>query len=895
MAMAERSVTEPVAPETRSILIVDDNPANLSVIVEYLAAQRFQVRVARDGEAGLQSALLSPPDLVLLDVMLPGIDGFETCRRLKADARTREIPVIFMTILTSVEDKVRGLQVGGVDYITKPFQAEEVLARVRTHLTLHTLHQQLAARNVQLGLEISDRKRAEDALQKAHDGLELRVEERTAEVRQANRMLRILSECNQAVVRALGEPALLQEICRIIVDLGGYPLVFVGYAEEDEVRSVRPVVQIGFQEGYLEALGMTWAETDGETGPAGAAIRTGTPCIVRDIPADQDFARPREGAARRGAASAIAVPLESGGRVFGALSVLTTQAGAFDPGEVSLLSELASDLAFGIVSLWERTERWRAEEETRRRLGELEAVHRISTVLRSAQELASMLPTLLDELLAVIGSDAGCIWLYDPESDELSGSVARGWLTDVSRALVRPGQGIVGSVFSTGKPQLSRELTLESVLEGAPGGWGGACVPIRTAERIVGVLLIAVRWSRVVTEDEERLLTTLAEIAGNSIHRMRLHLETDQHLQRLNALRAIDAATTGSLDLHITLDVVLDQVLGQLRADAADVLLFNDSTRALDYATGKGFRGSWPRRPIQRVGESLAGRIVLERAPVYVHGPAEAGPDWNGFGQQADEGFVAYFGVPLIAKGQVKGVLEVFHRTPLRPRPEWLGFLGTLAARAAIAIENITLFEALKRSNQELTVAYDATLEGWSRALELRDQGTEGHTRRVAELTVRLAAIMGMADAERVHARRGALLHDIGKMGIPDSILQKPGPLSAEEWEIMRRHPLYAFEMLHPIPYLRPALDIPMRHHEKWDGTGYPSGLEGERIPLAARVFAVVDVWDAVTCDRPYRKAWEKGAAVEYIRSLAGTHFDPLAVEAFLNLIAEGDAVELHG
>jgi putative nucleotidyltransferase with HDIG domain len=190
----------------------------------------------------------------------------------------------------------------------------------------------------------------------------------------------------------------------------------------------------------------------------------------------------------------------------------------------------------------------------------------------------------------------------------------------------------------------------------------------------------------------------------------------------------------------------------------------------------------------------------------------------------------------------------------------------------------------LQRSNQELALAYDATIEGWSHALDLRDQETEGHTQRVTEFTGRLARLMGASEMDLVQIRRGALLHDIGKMAIPDAILLKPGKLTDAEWAIMRRHPQIAYEVLSPIAYLRPALDIPYAHHEKWDGSGYPRGLKGEQIPLAARIFAVVDVWDGITSARPYHPAQPEAAALEYIRRSAGTHFDPRVVEVFLNM-----------
>jgi putative nucleotidyltransferase with HDIG domain len=251
----------------------------------------------------------------------------------------------------------------------------------------------------------------------------------------------------------------------------------------------------------------------------------------------------------------------------------------------------------------------------------------------------------------------------------------------------------------------------------------------------------------------------------------------------------------------------------------------------------------------------------------------------------AREAFVVYCGAPLVAKGQIKGVLEMFHRSPFELNEEMSNFIETLAGQAAIAIDNAELFDNLQRTNLELSLAYDATIEGWSHALDLRDKETEGHTLRVTEIAEQLARRMGMSDAEITHLRRGALLHDIGKMGVPDAILLKPGPLTDAEWNIMRKHPQYAFEMLSSIVYLRPALDIPYCHHERWDGSGYPRGLMGEKIPFAARIFAVVDVWDALTSDRPYRQAWTQERAMEYLQAKVEVDFDPQVVEMFLQMI----------
>ncbi|HSM23290.1 MAG TPA: HD domain-containing phosphohydrolase, partial [Anaerolineaceae bacterium] len=191
----------------------------------------------------------------------------------------------------------------------------------------------------------------------------------------------------------------------------------------------------------------------------------------------------------------------------------------------------------------------------------------------------------------------------------------------------------------------------------------------------------------------------------------------------------------------------------------------------------------------------------------------------------------------------------------------------------------------LKRLTSDLIIAYDSTLEGWSHALELREQETAGHSRRVVDLTLSVAKRFGVKGDDLVQIERGALLHDIGKMGIPDNILLKPGALTEEEWVIMRKHPVYAYDLLSKIDFLKPALDIPYSHHERWDGSGYPQGMVGKEIPLAARIFAVIDIWDALSSDRPYRPAWLRDKILTYIRDISGKQLDPEIVDVFLDFV----------
>jgi putative nucleotidyltransferase with HDIG domain len=361
--------------------------------------------------------------------------------------------------------------------------------------------------------------------------------------------------------------------------------------------------------------------------------------------------------------------------------------------------------------------------------------------------------------------------------------------------------------------------------------------------------------------------------------------QTQNRLQRLSALHDIDLVINSSLDLRVTMNILLDQVIEKLNVDAASVMLLNTKTQLLEFAAGRGFRTRKIEEYRLRLGEGISGQAAMERHLVQSLNLSELDENSAYPTLLSEEGFISYYSVPLIAKGQVKGVLDIFNRTLISPDQEWVNFLETLAGQAAIAIDNTTLLEDLHRSNIELTLAYDTTLEGWSHALDLRDKETEGHTQRVVNLTLKIAKGLGMADSELIHLRRGALLHDIGKMGIPDEILLKPGPLSNEEWVIMRRHPLMAFELLHPIIHLRPSIDIPYCHHEKWDGSGYPRGLKEEQIPLGARIFSAVDVWDALTSDRPYRKAWPAKRALDFIQEQKGIQFDPKVVDLFMILI----------
>jgi putative nucleotidyltransferase with HDIG domain len=513
------------------------------------------------------------------------------------------------------------------------------------------------------------------------------------------------------------------------------------------------------------------------------------------------------------------------------------------------------------------------------------ALATLALALRKTSGQTELQSVLLEQSLALLNANGATLALRDPLTTDVICARSVGSWSHLAGLRVSLEASASGTVLRTGKPYHTADIHWDDTLahrEFLGSTRAVAAVPLQGQSTQLGVLWVG--RDQPFTPSELELLNAIAELAGGAIHAATLQEQTEARLRRLSSLQTIDRAIVGSLDLQVTLGTVLEQVVMQLQVDAASVLLLEPHSYLLRYALGRGFRTDAVMTSFVRLGEGLVGLAALERRLIRLPVIPSTDDVFTRGPLLAVEGFVSYFAVPLIAKGQVVGVLEVFHRAPLHTNAEWIHFLEVLAGQAAVAIDNAELFVRLQRSNTELALAYDTTLEGWARALDLRDNETEGHSRRVTDLTVRLAQALGVSESDIAPIRRGALLHDIGKMGVPDAILHKPGALTEEEWTIMRRHPLAAVEMLAPVPFLQSALDIPHYHHERWDGSGYPHGLRGTHIPFAARLFAVVDVWDAMTSDRPYRRALPSAQACAYLKAQAGVLFDPVVVAAFLRL-----------
>ncbi len=353
--------------------------------------------------------------------------------------------------------------------------------------------------------------------------------------------------------------------------------------------------------------------------------------------------------------------------------------------------------------------------------------------------------------------------------------------------------------------------------------------------------------------------------------------------RQLDALMQVMHEINSSRGLKETLVKVLDLEIELTNAERGFIfLLEEDGTCMVEAARNRA------QRNLDENDFSISQTIVrsvTETGKAVLTSDAQEDPRFEGEKSVIMHNLRSIMCAPLKLKEKIIGVVLVDSRVHSNLfRPSDLEMLSAFANQATVAIDNARLLDGLERAHEELIIAYDETLEGWASFIELKDKATEGHTRRVTYLTEKLAKKMGMSGEELVHIKRGALLHDIGKMGVPDHILKKPGPLSSDERLVMEVHPDLAKDVLEKISFLHPAIDIPYCHHEKWDGTGYPKNLKGKEIPIAARIFAVVDVWDALTSKRVYRERSSPEEVRAFIRAQSGKHFDPEVVKNFLAL-----------
>ena len=668
------------------------------------------------------------------------------------------------------------------------------------------------------------------------------------------RAQRALSSSNQIIIHTSAESdetTLMQKVCEVIAKIAGYRMVWIGMVRQNAEKSIYPAAQCGFNEGFLEQMKFTWGEKETDKGPTGTAIRTGETTIVKEIEKGPRFHPWWKKVNEQDYHATIAIPLRIEDEIIGALVIYSSDVDAFDEEEVSLLTELAADLSYSINIL--RMQKQKIESEERL----FETQQRVKEIFQRSP--VGVIEWSKDLEVEIWNPAAEKIFGYT--RDEAIGKHVSFILNESSDV------NIIDELEKAIKNEGEFHITNENITKDGD--------------------TIVCEWYNFPLYDQEEQLICVASLVDDDTDRVRSEEAREEQLQRLQALRRIDASILGSLDLKMILNTVIEECIGKFGIDAVSIYKYDQPMGILEYLSGKGFNlASWEQIQL-KPSEGLAGQIFLKRKPLQIDDVASIERESTRFDQLQNENFISYIGFPLISRGEIKGILEVFTRSFFSEQENWLDYLQMLAGQAAIAIENVDQFEKLQRLNINLASAYDKTIEGWSRTLELRDEETEGHTLRVTEMTLRLAEELGVDKEDLIQIRRGALLHDIGKMGIPDSILRKPGALTDNEWELMKQHPKIAYDLLTPIKYLRPALNIPYFHHEKWDGSGYPNKLAGEQIPLEARIFAVIDVWDALCSDRPYRKAWSEEKAIAYIKEQTGKHFDPKVVDIFLELVED--------
>jgi HD-GYP domain-containing protein (c-di-GMP phosphodiesterase class II) len=585
----------------------------------------------------------------------------------------------------------------------------------------------------------------------------------------------------------------------------------------------------------------------------------------------------------------LAVPLESQRNRIGILALDHILPNQYTEQHLGLVKAFSSQV---VVAL----ENNRLLNESRQRTQEIEAVYGSALSLTKELEPEVLFEDLYQQIDPLLTPDAFILATYDTSLDMIRVSYATEGGIRQEQAegmLISPDDknSLLGWIVRKRSPLLIGDVAADSIpfqpqQEGKKiNSFLG--VPLLVGDRVCGALVVESYQKASYNRDHQRLLELLGYQVAIALENSRLFEDAKNRLVKLESMRQIELAISGSVDLQISMNVLIRQLISSLDVDAANMLVLNDHGHHLIYLAGHGFVTDSLQHTNLRIGQGLAGKAALQREIVFLDDLNKEETSLDQSPRLSDEGFVSYAAVPLITKGDVVGVLEVFHRSKLSPDDEWWNYLNALAGQAAIAIDRLNLFTGLEKSNIELARAYDATIEGWAQAIELRDRETEGHSRRVVDLTLRLAKRMGIPNSDIQDLRRGALLHDIGKMAIPDSILLKPDKLTEEEWDIMKKHPVHAYRLLSKIEYLSGALDIPYYHHERWDGTGYPVGLSQEDIPISARIFAIVDVWDALQSDRPYRPAWSREKALDYIREMSGSHFDPLVVDHFIKMVTE--------
>ncbi|MBI4769072.1 MAG: GAF domain-containing protein, partial [Chloroflexi bacterium] len=619
------------------------------------------------------------------------------------------------------------------------------------------------------------------------------------------------------------------------------------------------------------------------------------PVLVSDVDAEPSLQALRAAILAEGIRAMAFIPLTHQGRLLGKFMFYYDAPHALDEQEVGLAQTLAHNVAFAIERRW-------AEESLQQRLAELSALFEVSGALRGIEGVEHMLPIIVNKAVESCHADCGSVSSVD-ERDESGETLICRYGTGARQNLVgarlRLGQGITGQVAQSGVPHLSPDfqhdplLAFDAVtLTRLPEIASDVCVPLRVGEQVVGAMHVSTYTPRTFTEAEVRLLTAIADMAASAIHRAGLFEQLEHRVHELSALFDVGKMVTATLRIEDVLEFVVGAATQAVHAEGCYLFLGDEREERLVLRASQGFLAEDVGRMKYRLGEGLAGWVFLEGQAVNAPDLA-ADPRWKRDSEheaplpagQANNALV----VPLVIGKKALGVLGVVNKTgaPAPSAPLRAGFtaddeslLTALAGQTAIAIENARLYEDVR----SLSIA---AIRSLATAIDARDPYTRGHSEGVTHLAVELARELGWNGADLEMLEFAALLHDVGKIAAPDAVLRKVKPLTADEWTIIRLHPYHSAQIVKPVEPLQRIISWVYHHQEKWDGTGYPDGLKGEAIPLAARVIAVADAFNAMTTDRPYRKARAVPEALAEIERCAGSQFDPAVVQVFLRMMTE--------
>ncbi len=633
-------------------------------------------------------------------------------------------------------------------------------------------------------------------------------------------------------------------------------------------KAVRPSLRIHMGEGIV-----------------GSAAMTGQIMVVNDFAAqEKKFSQ----STQIPAFAMVAAPMFYCGDLIGILAVFeeVDPLHSFRETDGRLLMLVAGQLASAVHNS-------RLFEESSERAAHLTLLYDAGLALNSALKSRGQLEFLLKIAMEALHADRAAFYRYNDGQEEFRFELGLGYnervLDEFQRTKIAASDDycLVGWVGKNRLPinvpdadKDPRYIVVDPYVRSM------LLASVEHEGHLLGVLAMSGVRINSFNPQAERSLNLYANLVAVAIENGRLFDEAQTSLRRSQFQRPIDYAIAANSDLISGLNLMLDQYLIQLGADAADILLINADSQTLNYAVGRGFIKAAIQMTKIKIGEGLAGKAAYDRC-ILMAPDLEQYPDWYAHAPMlASEGFHSYYALPFASHGSVKGVLEIYNRKIFTPDREWLAFLGSLERQITVAIDNFNLIEGLRSTNVGLQDAFDRTLDGWLRALTMHTGESQDHSRRLVEKTLLMAKASGASNESLIHVYRGALLHDVGMLGVPTAILNKPGSLNEEEWGIVRKHPVFAYELIYPIALLRPAMEIPYGHHEKWDGSGYPRGLAGALIPEAARWFSVVDVFESFTTSRVYRlEPWSEEKACQYLLDQSGKAFDPEAVEIFLNLI----------